>query len=272
MCIAAAVSTVYAAGTWSRLANGAPGNITTMLLLSDGTVFAQADPGPGGSNWFRLTPDIHGSYVSGTWSAFKPDGYTRAGYSSDILTNGKVFIAGAEYGSGSNSAEIFDPVANTWTAISVPVSLLDPGVQSPIWGPGVGQCFGEPISEVLPNGDVLVPPVAVEYVGETMLYNPVTNDFIAGPKLVNATSQSEASWVKLPDGSILTINPSSTSTERYIPAQNKWVADATVPIAVYSTNGELGPAFLLPDGKAFFLGARSNTVIYTPSGSTANGS
>ena len=57
---------------------------------------AGVDPGPGGSNWYRLTPNLAGSYVSGTWSAFTPDAYTRAGYSSDILTNGKVFIAGAD--------------------------------------------------------------------------------------------------------------------------------------------------------------------------------
>ena len=45
-----------------------------------------------------------------------------------------------------------------------------------------------------------------------------------------------------------------------------------LPVNVYDTNGELGAAFLLPGGRAFFLGARSNTAIYTPSGSTANGS
>jgi hypothetical protein len=48
---------------------------------------------------------------------------------------------------------------------------------------------------------------------------------------------------------------------------------------LYSTNvgtnsavGELGPAFLLPDGRAIFIGSTSNTAIYTPSGTTAAGS
>ena len=52
-----------------------------------------------------------------------------------------------------------------------------------------------------------------------------------------------------------------------------------MPAVVYSTNtgatgaavGELGPGFMLPNGKAIFFGSTTNNVIYTPSGNPTHG-
>jgi hypothetical protein len=63
-----------------------------------------------------------------------------------------------------------------------------------------------------------------------------------------------------------------TNSERYIPSLNKWINDANLPIGMYSTNNEIGAGFLLPSGKAFFLGGLGHTAIYTPSGNTNAGS
>jgi len=265
-----------ASGTWTPLVRRTPvlspnGNPTLMLLLSDGTVFVQNDPtGGGGSNWFRLTPDIHGSYVNGTWTVLAPMSYTRAGCASAVLTNGQVFVAGGEYGTGGATAEVYDPLSNRWTPAPVPISLLNPSNHSPIWGPGVNQSFGDSCSKILPDGRVLVAPVAVAYSHETVIYNPVSNSFSAGPNL-KSSSQVEASWVKLPDNSILSIDPSSTNSERYIPSLNQWITDAHVPVPVYDGIGELGAAFLLPHGKAIFLGGSGHTALYTPTGNTNPG-
>ena len=281
LCVALSAAAV---GTWSPLTHQTPtiipnGNPSLMFLLSDGTVMVENDPtGDGGSNWFRLTPDITGSYVSGTWTMLQPMHYTRAGFASDMLTNGQVFVAGGEYGTGDPTSEVYDPVSNIWKIVPVPTSLINPTNLSPIWGGGTLQCFGEPISATLPNGDVLVAPVAVEYPEETMIYSSVSNSFRAGPNLFSS-SQSEASWAKLQDGSILAIDPSSVNTERYIPSLNKWIKDAVVPVIVYSTNtgvqgatvGELGPAFMLPNGKVMFFGSTTNNVIYTPTGTASPG-
>src|SRR5262249_37619188 len=51
-----------------------------------------------------------------------------------------------------------------------------------------------------------------------------------------------------------------------VPSQGRWVDAGLLPVLL-STAGtahELGPAFFLPDGRAFFLGANGNTAFYTP--------
>lgn len=242
-------------GTWTALANYAPGGIGTMLLLTDGTVMAQNGSG---NAWCRLTPDIHGSYVNGTWSTLTPMNYTRLYYSSDVLRDGRVFIAGAEYGTGTNSAEVYDPGSDTWTPTPPP--------------PAGQKLFYDSISKILPNGNVLVSPVEPATYGGTVIYNPTVNTWSAGPTLYRGGYQDEASWVKLPDDSILTVDPFGTSSERYIPALNKWVNDGVLPVAVYDPFlSEEGAAFLLPDGRAFYLGGTGHTVFYTPSGTTNAG-
>ena len=60
------------------------------------------------------------------------------------------------------------------------------------------------------------------------------------------------------------IGDNSRTSERYIPSLNDWVKDTIVPVNIYS-NAEMGAGFLLPDGRAFFLGGTGHTVFYTPS-------
>ena len=36
-----------------------------------------------------------------------------------------VFVAGGEYGTGAATAEVYDPVSDTWTQINPPASLLE---------------------------------------------------------------------------------------------------------------------------------------------------
>src|SRR4051812_41591637 len=61
----------YAQGTWAPLVASAPDyNQGVMLLLTDGTILVKTSAGGGGgtgSGWNRLTPDVHGSYINGTW-------------------------------------------------------------------------------------------------------------------------------------------------------------------------------------------------------------
>src|SRR5579859_6212578 len=129
--------TASAGGTWAPV-TPAPDTFRSLLLLSDGTVMAAAiAPGAdAGNKWYRLTPDSHGSYAAGKWSTLPSMHDTRFAYSSAVLRDGRVFIAGGEYGSGNAAAEIYDPLANTWTL-----------------APPSGQSFLDSICKILPGGE-----------------------------------------------------------------------------------------------------------------------
>lgn len=254
----------FAAGEWTKLNRGAPGPVNMMLLLSDGTVMAQ---NTGGTAWYRLTPN-NGSYVDGTWTTRRPMTSTRLYYSSAVLRDGRVMVAGAEYGNGWNTAEIYDPVTDNWTPSPVPVGLI---TQNNVLGAqGQNQAgFTDSICKILPNGNVLVAPNFPTAPGGTLIFNPGANSWSAGPAWLG--SQNEASWVKLPDDSILTVDKNTSASERFIPSLNQWLLDTNLPVVLYDTISELGAAFLLPNGRVFFLGGTGKTALYTPSGNTTPG-
>lgn len=259
------------AGTWTPLVRQAPGPINLMLQLSDGTVMAANNGGASiGSAWYRLTPDIHGSYLNGTWSSLASMHDTRLYYSSAVLRDGRVFVAGGEYGTGASRSEVYDPLTNVWTQLTIPTTVLNPLQNSPVTGSP--QAFLDSDAKIISNGSVLITPVAPRSSGGTVIYNPNNNTWSNGPRLFRGSYQDEASWVKLPDESILTIDPFGTNSERYIPATNTWINDGIVPASLYDPFGsELGAALLLPNGKAFFLGSTGHTAIYTPTGTTSPG-
>jgi hypothetical protein len=105
-----------------------------------------------------------------------------------------------------------------------------------------------------------------------LLYDPAHDIWRITGALAVGSFQDEASWVKLPDDSILTIDPFGTHSERYIPSIKSWVNDSTVPNQLYDPFGsELGGALLLPNGKAMFLGSTGQTAQYTPTLTTSPG-
>ena len=235
-----------------------------MLLLPDGSVMA-ANPSTSNA-WYKLKPDISGNYNNGTWTTLISMHDTRLYYSSCVLKDGRVLIAGAEYGTGGATAEIYDPQANTWTYVNPPASLLDPTQASPIFTGNQG--FIDSGAILLSNGKVMISPVRSRASGQTLLYDPVANSWSAGGNSICFT-QNEATWVKLPDDSILTADPSNGTSERYVPSTDQWVNATAVPNGLYGSIGnEIGPALLLPNGSAFFLGASGNTAFYTPGAAT----
>jgi len=239
------------AGTWTTLANNAPQGVQLMILLSDGTVACYDG---GGGNWCKLSPNSSGSYVNGTFSSMASMNYTRRYNSAAVLRNGRLFVAGGEYGTGTNTAEVYNPLTDVWTLTGAS------GVTD----------FVDPPSAMLPDGRVLVYAVNHGTIARgTVIYNPAGNSFVNGPATFG--SQNESSWVKLPDDSILTVDKNSTAAERYIPSLNTWIHDAAAPQQMYGNGSEIGPAVLLLDGRAWFIGGNGNTCFYTPSGTTNNG-
>ncbi|MEY2427378.1 MAG: hypothetical protein QOJ40_263 [Verrucomicrobiota bacterium] len=225
-----------------------------MHLLSDGTVMVENnnDGSLYGPTWYLLTPDSAGHYANGTWTTLRSMNDTRLFFASQLLKDGRLFVAGGEYGTGTSAAEIYDPLVNTWTSL-----------------PNPGHRFSDANSEILSDGRVLVALVETD-LRHTLIYDPGANTWSAGPTCNGI--HNESAWVKLPDDSILMVDRLSTSAERYIPSLNQWVIDATVPVSLYDPYGdETGPGLLLPNGNVIYFGATGQTAIYTPSGTSAPG-
>ncbi len=274
-CLLLLPGTAGAVGSWSPVTHAAPGGVGLMLMMPDGTVLAASrvpdplenPPSSGSRQWYRLKPDSLGSFVNGTWSVNASMRDTRLWFSSQVLQNGKVFVAGGEYGTGGNSAELYDPVADSWSVINVPSGLICNNCSTDAENSG----FRDSGSRMLPNGEVMIAPVFPANPNATVIYDPVANSLSQGPTY--QASQNESTWVLLPDTSILSVDKSSTSSERFIPSLNSWIPDASAPVSLYDPFGaEEGPGFLLPNGKVIFFGGNGNTAIYTPSGGTNAGS
>jgi hypothetical protein len=298
-----------AEGTWSQLKHPPPQTgctqptklpcgVTDLHLLSDGTVIGRQQGDPFAVTWYRLTPDSSGSYINGTWSAIAPSICPHAEFASQLLRDGRFFVAGGEYGAGDlglppnskcspvigaesggrSDAEIYDPVQDQWQNVQPPLcpnplpqqpaACMSPTQSTPCGGL---QSFYDMVSEMLPTGAVLMAPVAPATHGATFIYDPVANQWTYAGQLQHGCNMSEATWVRLTDGSILAVDSQATSSERYV--GSSWVSDATVsdgtvPIMLYSgqysSGGEEGPAFVLPNGNAIFIGATHFTAIYQP--------
>ena len=128
-----------AEGTWTPLTTAPPVGVNNCLLLSDGTVLVMN----GGGQCAKLTPNINGSYINGSWTTLETMNSARLFFASDVLTNGNVYAAGGEYGDPNHwDAEVYNVQANTWTVV--------PGSSMPNFN------YSDSPSEMLTNGNLLV--------------------------------------------------------------------------------------------------------------------
>src|SRR5205823_14086444 len=118
-----AIASVSSGQTLRILVHQPPNGALLSFLLTDGSVMSQ---GNGSSDWWKLTPDIFGSYLNGNWSqlATLPAGYVPDDFASAVLADGRVVIEGGEYNNGqfelTNKGAIYNPLANTWTSLAPP--------------------------------------------------------------------------------------------------------------------------------------------------------
>ena len=232
-------------GTWKPLTNQPAFAASTMLLLTDGTIMCQES---GGVKWWRLRPDTHGSYINGTWSALAPMHHPRLYYASAVLRDGRVLVSGGEYSDSSETktTEIYDPVTDVWTEIPPPTGWTN---------------VGDAPCCVLPDGRFLLGNI---FDTRTAIYDPIAGTWTAGPNKNDRSS--EETWTLVGDETVLAAQCSNhPKAEKYVAAANAWVPAGTIPVdLVESSSIEIGPAFLLPDGRVFAIGATNHTAIYTP--------
>jgi len=260
------------AQTLTPLTNQPKDGIDTALLMTDGTVVAQDYLYP--NHWWKLTPDINGSYVNGTWNRLANLPYAPYASASAVLADGRLLIEGGEY-TGlnftftlTNQGAIYDPVADTWTMVNPPANV---------------DHIGDSPTAVLPGGGLLLGPKLTEQVTE---FDPTTLTWIS----INATGKSdfnaEEGWNLLPNGTIITADvKNAPNSEIYTPATRTWTSAGSTIVDLHSPSpdgcipyppdgdcyyppGEIGPAILRPDGTVFFTGSYTNNTFGSP-GNTA---
>jgi hypothetical protein len=269
-------------GTWITfdIPNTSSGTFAAdlMILLTDGSLLIHngfvisVDTA---SQWLRLTPDQHGKYETGTWSAEIDMKTARQWFASGVLKDGRVFAIGGEHSNDPLSpedsplGEIFDPQTNLWTPLSKPATF--DFVR--------GDCNGT----VLEDGRVLLggpatagaPPT---WPKRTAIWDPRANTWVeAGLKFgaVATTTKKdpfeEETFALLPNGEVLVPSVRDTpKAQRYVPSLDDWVNCPASPVklAITTLKGaevfETGPTIVLPSGKAFAIGGTGRTAIFTP--------
>lgn len=266
---AAGVLALMAAGaqaaTWTTLSHAAPGGTGIMLQLTDGTVMVKS----GNAAWSRLSPAANGSYADGTWSSLAPMGTGRLYFASQVLQDGRVWVLGGEYSgpamaaNWSNTGEIYDPVANTWTPIA-----NFPERQ-----------YGDVPSMLVQGGKVFAGSLTTN---KSYYYDIASNTWSQTGSKVYADQSDEESWVRLPDGRVMTYDlfqsygTGGAYAEAFNPATNTWAsvspsdgtAAGTIPqLSSNALGAELGAGLLLrrssAAGDVLFIGATGHTGIYT---------
>jgi hypothetical protein len=254
------------ASPWTPLTNPPPfGTPGTMLLESDGTVLVHNEPDndtTGGTNeWWKLTPDSHGSYIDGTWSqiASMPASYTPLYFASAVLPDGRMIVEGGEYigenAVWSNQGAIYNPVKNKWAAVAPP----------PGWAN-----IGDAASDVLPDGTFMLQQSC-----NTCLTNP---DLVVDDALLNAKTMTwtvipgtgkndpndEEGWTLEPNGQLLTLDAwIPAATQLFHPNTDTWTFAGNTdpngnPVDPFPVV-ELGPQVEMPGGNTFVVGGGTST-------------
>ena len=265
-------SVLAPAQTLKNLVNQPPGGALIGFLLTDGTVIVQ---GNACRDWWKLTPDINGSYVKGTWKqmASLPPGYVPLYFASAVLADGRVIIEGGEYQNFqfafTDKGAIYDPRTNTWKSVKPPAG----------WG-----FIGDSPSAVLPDGKFLL---GRKFDKRMAILDPATLAWTEVSSAGKHDENAEEGWTLMPDGSVLTVDVKGNPvSEKYIPSMSKWVMAGNTPTNLqgppqvgcipyghnkeYCPPGEIGPAILRPDGTVFATGAlhknasTGHTGVYHP--------
>jgi hypothetical protein len=242
------------AGGWEELANSAPwaNGPGTQLLMTDGTILVQDSCTP---NWFRLTPDSTGNYQDGKWTeiAGMPSNYGPLYFASAVLADGKLIVNGGEYnfcsGDETNLGAIYDPIANTWTAVSPPSG----------WGQ-----IGDAQSVVLDNGTYMIgnccTNVQAQLDESTMTWTQVG----AGKQ----DNNSEEGWTLLRNDDLVVADViDAPDSELFKPKKSAWSPAGDLPVNLTQAT-EIGPQTMRPNDTVYVEGANGLTAIYNANNGT----
>jgi len=254
---------IAVAQTWTPLTHQPSFSAGTALLLTDGTVMVHhEDPNDGYSDWYKLTPDINGSYINGTWSqlASLPSNYGPLFFASAVLADGRVIVEGGEQNFSqyvwTNLGGIYDPLNDAWTMVNPPSG----------WS-----SIGDASGVVLFNKTFMLANCCDR---QQALFNESTLSWTATGS-GKFDSNNEEGWVLLPNGNVLTVDaytdvndPTGTNSEIYSSSTGSWSSAGSTIVQLWDSHGsyEVGPSVLRPDGTVFATGANGigagHTSIY----------
>jgi hypothetical protein len=238
-----------ATARWQRLTNQPPFDTDTALLLTDGTVMVHEY---GNNNWWRLTPDINGSYLNGTWSqlASMSSSYGPLYFASAVLPDGRVLVEGGEYNflqfAETNKGAIYNPTTNTWTTVNPPAGWSSIGDS-----PGV----------VLQDGTFLLGQNSSK---SQALFNATTLTWtLVGSG--KADTYSEEGYCILPGGSVLLVDcANGTNSELLNPSTFQWTSAGSTIVKLPDAGSlEIGPHIQRPNGTSVAFGGTVHNSIYT---------
>ncbi len=240
--------------TWTNTPNNMtiPRRELTSELLPDGKVLAIGGKTTGNNPVGSC--EIYNP-TTGIWSSVAPMNYPRWGHHSVTLQNGKILVAGGDYGSyNQNSAEIYDYATDTWTLTSDMIYEHDSWSSLVLLNDGKVLCTG---------GWGAYPD---EKVAE--IYDPQTDTWTAVGNM--NYGRNGHSSVVLNNGKVLIYGgaTASTNVELFDPNTNTFTSTGSL-----NQSRSLSPGVKLTDGKIFtyglgtFLGGTSGTMcmeIYNP--------
>jgi hypothetical protein len=265
-------ASLASAQSWQPLTHQPSFTAGHALLLTDGTVMVHhEDPNDGFSDWWKLTPDIDGSYVNGTWSQLSSlqSNYGPLFFASAVLPDGRVIVEGGEQNFANyvwtNMGAIYDPKLDHWTSVNPPAGWTS---------------IGDASSVVLSNGTFMLADCCTS---AQALLNPTTLTWTPTGS-GKFDENDEEGWTLLPNGKVLTVDayvnlndPNGTNSELYNPSTGAWTSAGSTIVQLWDSHGsnEVGPAVLRPDGTVFATGANgigaghtatynSNTGTWTP--------
>jgi len=261
-------------GTWTPITHAAPVPLGNPIMLTDGTIIAINESGQNqtGANcvgtWYRFTPDLtsgFNAYLNGTWAKMNQQpqgGYAPRFFGSAVLPDGRAIIEGGEYnGNGTSCVSndttlgaIYDPVANTWTAVTPPIGWTK---------------IGDGGATMLANGVYMQTPCCGGG-SQAALLNPATLTWTAtGTGKFDA--YEEESLAQLGDGRVLTVDSywslppqCGRNSEAYNVNTGSWTSVGSTTTQQDDCSGlktyEIGPLVMFPYGAAVsFPGLTNNT-------------
>lgn len=244
--------TFSVAGSGSGNAMAAARFGATATLLNNGQVLLA---GGGNSGGVLNSAELYNP-ATDTFTATSNLNTARTGATATLLATGKVLIAGGSSDGTANgaltSAELFDPTAGTFTAISSALSAAR-------W---------QPAAALLLSGKVLIAG-GLNSTGPLFsadIYDPVANTFTASNQSMSQT-RVNGSAVAMPNGMVLLAGGvSETPVDLYDPESDRF--DATGSL-VNSDNGLVGT--LLNNGDVLVVGLTAvpglapDAELYSPS-------